>query len=108
MRSWFRKTGGLMAFLAIAALVVGGLAWVTDAALRLEDEQRQDRAQAEVYEKLRLALWKLDSRISPVLAREDSRPYNHYSAIFAPSLALHNSGQPYQPGTVLEPSPLLN
>ncbi|HEV3260892.1 MAG TPA: HAMP domain-containing sensor histidine kinase [Gemmataceae bacterium] len=120
MRSWFRgKRGGLIAFLLISGLVAGGLGWVTAAALRLEEEQRLARLrleeeqqlarlQAEYNDRLRLALWRLDSRVSPVLARESSRPYNHYSAIFAPSVALRNDGQLCQPGTVLEPSPLLN
>src|SRR5690348_16163482 len=101
MRYWFRgKLGGLMAFVAIAALVVGGLGWVTSAALRLEAEQREARSQADVDDKLRLALWRLDSRISPVLAREDARPYHHFSAVYAPPLALRQDGTPWPSGTV--------
>src|SRR5262249_50077540 len=38
----------------------------------------------------------------------DSRAYNHYSAIYAPSLAFNSDGNPYAGGTVLAPSPLLH
>src|SRR5262249_18737744 len=84
-----------------AGLVLGGLGWVTAAALRLEQEQQELR-------NLRLALWRLDSRIAPILAQEDSRPYSHYSAIHAPSAAFSNNGMTFPPGSVLEPSPLLS
>jgi signal transduction histidine kinase len=109
MKDWLRgKPGGLAAFLIIAGLVAGGLGWATAAALRLEGEQRAQRAEAEQANRLRLALWRLDSRISSVLAREDSRPVDQYSAVYAPPLALNNSGACWQAGTVMEPSPLLN
>ena len=42
-----------------------------------------------------------------LLAREHNRPFDHYSAIFAPPLAFDNRGACQTPGTVLEPSPLL-
>lgn len=113
MRHWLRgKRGGLVAFLAIAALVAGGLGWVTSAVLRLEQERIEaraaERAQADRYDQLRLALWTLDSRMAHIFGREESRPYNHYSAVYALSLALQNDGTICTPGSVLEVSPLLN
>ncbi|MFO0841372.1 MAG: HAMP domain-containing sensor histidine kinase [Gemmataceae bacterium] len=109
MRAWLLgKAGAVAAFAAISLLVAGGLGWATGAALRLEREQLDQQAQAEHAEKLRLAMWRLDSRIRAILAREDSRPFNHYSAIFAPPLTIDSAGTPAAPGSVLEPSPLLN
>jgi signal transduction histidine kinase len=127
MRRYLRgKPGSLAAFLIIAALVAGGLGWVTAATLRLEQAQRQARREAELYDqrleqerltaaaledhenKLRLALWRLDSLIAPVLAKEDSRPYNHYSAVYVPPQMLRTNGSAWSRGTVLEPSPLLS
>jgi signal transduction histidine kinase len=109
MTYWLRgKKGGALAFAAIVLLVIGGLGWVTLAALRLEQEQAQTRAEAERTENLRLALWRMDSLVSPVLVQEDSRPANHYSAVFAPSLAISPKGFACPPGTVLEPSPLID
>src|SRR5262245_50911449 len=91
------KVLGLAVYLVIAGLVVGGLGWVTAAALRLE-----------LSERLRLALWRLDSRVAPALVREDSRPYQHYDPVYAPLPALQPNGMTCQPGSVLVPSPLLN
>lgn len=109
MRRIFRgKVGGFVVFLVIAGLVAGGLGWVTAAALRLEREQMQARADAEFTQKLHVALWRLDSRVAPALALEDNRPYNHYSAVFVPTVALRNDGIAWEHGAVIEPSPLLH
>jgi signal transduction histidine kinase len=95
-------------FLLIAALVAGGLGWVTVAALDLERDQHDHRASAEQAGNVRLALWRLDSRIAALLTREDSRPFNHYSAVFAPPLALDTRQNAWRPGALVEPSPLLD
>jgi signal transduction histidine kinase len=109
MKDWLRgKPAGAFGFAMIAGLVAGGLGWATAAALRLEGEQLAQRTESERANLLRLALWRLDSRISPILAREDSRPFNHYSAVYPLPLAVDNRGASCAPGTVLEPSPLLS
>lgn len=109
MRRWLRgQRGGAAAFAVIAALVAGGLGWVTAAALRLEREQLEARSRAEQQARLQLALSLLDSAVRPALAREDGRPYNHYSALYPTSQALDNTGRPLAPGAVFEPSPLLS
>jgi len=106
---WFRgKKGGMLAFAAIALLVAGGLGWVTVAALQLEQERAQTRANAERAENLRTALWRMDGLVSSTLAQEDNRPYNYFSAVYAPFSALNPAGVACDPGTVLEPSPLLD
>lgn len=109
MKYWLRgKRGGLIAFLMISTLVIGGLGWVTAAALQLEQDQLEARAQDQLNTKLREALWRLDSRIWPVLAKEDSRPYNDYSAVYTPPLALRPDTTVCQPGSMVLLSPLLN
>jgi signal transduction histidine kinase len=111
MRSWLRsRIPAMLGFLGIAALVTGGLGWVTAAVLRLEREQVEARDEAERFAQLRPVMWQLDSRIAPILAREDSRPFNHYSAVYPPPLLYANDkeGTPVKPGMVLEPSPLVN
>ncbi|HMF16105.1 MAG TPA: HAMP domain-containing sensor histidine kinase [Gemmataceae bacterium] len=108
MKRWFGgKRGGLLAFVAIALLVAGGLGWVTAAALRLEQEQLEAKAEAELHAKLRLALWRLDSFMFPELAREASRPFAHYSAIYIPAPTFDRRGKELPPGSVWEVSPLL-
>jgi signal transduction histidine kinase len=57
---------------------------------------------------LRMAMWRLDGWIAPHLAREDSRPYAHYSSIHAPVPAMTRTGDPFPLGSVRLPSPLLD
>src|SRR5476651_725548 len=87
---------GLLVFLLIATLVIGGLGWVTAATLRLE-----------LSDQMRLALWRLDSRVSPAIAREDSRPFQHYGPLYVPLPALDQKLYACSAGTILLPSPLL-
>jgi hypothetical protein len=109
MKEWLRgPRGGFLTFLAITALVVGGLGWATAAALRLEQEQLTQRAEVEYDARLRLAMGRLDSRVTPLVAREQSRPFDHYSTIYAPALVFNNRGTCFQAGTVLELTPLLS
>src|SRR6476646_9081509 len=91
-RAWMIAT-----FAFISLLVIGGLGWVTVAALRLE-----------LSDQMRLALWKLDSRVSPSLGREDSRPFQHFDALYIPLPALQRNGFACTSGSVLVPSPLMS
>jgi signal transduction histidine kinase len=104
---FYGKFGGVIAFTAICGLVAGGLGWATAAAVRLEGEQLAEHADAERADRMRLALWRLDSYVAPLIAVEDGRPFNHYSAVFAAPLAYDNRGALRPPGAVVEPSPLL-
>jgi signal transduction histidine kinase len=97
-----------LVFVVIAALVLGGLGWATAAALHLEQAQQASATELARSEQVRLALWRLDSRVAPSLAREDSRPYPHYSALHSPMPALNANGQVWPVGSVFVPSPLLS
>src|SRR5262245_66045720 len=90
---WLRgKRGGLIAFLAIAGLVAGGLGWVTAAALRLEHDQAEARAEADLQARLRQALWQLDSVMMAKLSHGASRPFSHFSALYAPPSPVDQRG----------------
>ncbi|HMP58885.1 MAG TPA: hypothetical protein PKD86_05990 [Gemmatales bacterium] len=110
MSAWFRGHSGFgLAFLAITALVAGGLGWVTWVALDLERAQRLAQAQADRYERLRLALWRLDAKLFPVLARESSRPFTHYRplATFSAAIVPPTRTTAITTCDVLHPSPLI-
>jgi signal transduction histidine kinase len=108
MSPWLQgKRGALLAFLVVAGLVLSGLGWLTATALRLENAGQIAQAQAQEFEKLRLAMWRLDSSLAPVLAREDSRPFQDFSEVFAPVALLQADGTSIPPGRVFEPSPLI-
>ncbi len=108
MRRLRGPVGGAVLFLAVAGLVVGGLGWVTVAALRVEAAQLDAAAQADQASNLRVALYRLDLRISGTLGLEDSRPYDHYAAVHAPFPALPAADPEAAAFAALRvPSPLL-
>lgn len=94
-------------FAAVVALVVGGLGFVTHAALDVEQAERLAFARAESGSRERVALWQLDARILPTLAVENNRPFAHYYAFHTPlPLAVDNKGNIAADPARL-PSPLL-
>src|SRR5260370_425355 len=104
MNRWLQR---LFVFLFIAILIVGGLGWATAETLRIEREHREARVLEQRTAQLREALWRLDGHVSSWLAREDSRPYAHFSPLAGPIPALNDRPVPLEPGRVLIPSPLL-
>ncbi len=98
--------GMVCGLVVLAMLVVGGLAWVSVASLRVEDSQRLSTAQAHAANQERLALWRLDGHMLSPLVLENNRPYSHYSALAPSAIVIDESGSPtVDPGRV--PSPLL-
>lgn len=71
-----------LAFGLVAALVVGGLGWVTVASLRVEAAQLEATARADRASQERLALWRLDGHLLPALGLENNRPFGHYSTLY--------------------------
>ena len=63
------KTGRLMwcTFVAAVAVVVVAMGWTTTAVLRLD-------RRAALEENARLALWRMDSAIAPLIAEDQARP----------------------------------
>ena len=92
------------------ALVVllGGMGWISLLTMRLEDRESEALRQAEREESVRLALWRMESMLTPLIAQESARPYFMYSALFPPHRAYSCMfGEP-QEGDTLVPSALLD
>jgi len=97
-------------FILCAAGLTAAMGWVTHRALTLERAEALARAQAAQQEAMRLALWRMDSTLSTLLAQESGRPFFHY-------LAFYPANRPYDlpldalnPGFAedgMAPSPLL-
>lgn len=86
---------------AVCALaVLEGLGYAGYKALDLQRQRREDEA-------VRLALWRMDSALTAVLAAESARPYFHYRPFHAAERAYSAMLGPVEPGEVLVPSPLL-
>ncbi|MBL7134727.1 MAG: sensor histidine kinase, partial [Phycisphaerae bacterium] len=68
------------AFAAGLAVVLAAMAWLSLEVLRLgRVEARLDRQEAAA-EKVRLALWRMDSALMPLLTRESARRWSDYAA----------------------------
>lgn len=96
------RTKALLVFALCAAGLTAAMGWISVRALALERAGAQARAQTRQQERLRLALWRIDSTLSTLLAQESARPFYHYASFF-------NADRPDAPpgGDALTPSPLL-
>lgn len=68
-------------FWSSVALALGALAWVTVEVIALEKREASSHIEAQRQESIRRALWRMDSRMAPILAIEASRPYSDYKAL---------------------------
>jgi len=94
-------------FGACLLLVLLAVGWVTRITLRLERSQMEARREAEAEEAVRLALWRMDSGLATLIARESARPYFVYRALYPAEGAYASMFDPVNPGEPIVPSPLL-
>ena len=87
-------------YVVCALAVLEGLGYAGYKALDLQRQRRDDEA-------IRLALWRMDSALTAVLAAESARPYFHYRPFHPAERAYSAMLGPIEPGEVLVPSPLL-
>lgn len=93
----FRRPWLLYALALVLGL--GAMGWITATALRTERAEQRARRKADLAEKSRLALWRMDSTMSLFLAPEAARPWSDFEAF-------HPSGGS-RGGAILVPSPTL-
>lgn len=96
-----------LAFGLCVATGVAVLAVLTRAAVELRTREEAAEYDAGRQERIRLALWRMDSSLSPLLTRESARPYYVYKAFAPVSRAYTNKYNAFRPDEVLAPSPLL-
>jgi len=90
-----------------AGLVAAALLAVSLALLRHERAEREANARARHQESLRLALWRMDSAVSLLLAREAERPHTDYEAYAEVPQAILRRDLAQVAEEVIRPSPLL-
>jgi signal transduction histidine kinase len=99
-----RALWGVVLGSALALCAMGVITWH---ALRLEQREHNARVAASFQASLRLALWRIDSAMTPIIAREAARPYYEYQPFYPADRALDAAYKDIAPGEVLVPSPLL-
>jgi signal transduction histidine kinase len=99
-------------FMVCLGLVMAVMAWVSTTMLELDDERLRVRRQAAFEEDIRLALWRIDSTLSPLIGRENARPTRDYrpfsSAAASPVQGRVRGWGQISSGDLLAPSPLLS
>lgn len=75
MRSKWRRIGLWCLFAALWSTVFAAATLISRSLLQLEQAEREARHAAAVEENLRLALWRLDSIIGPLLAQQSVVPF---------------------------------
>jgi signal transduction histidine kinase len=97
-----------LTFVFFLALGFTAMAWMTRTVLRLDHAQARATAAAQLEENVRLALWRMDYAMSPVISQETARPYFEYSPVFPAERAYTRMYTELKSGDVLVPSPLLS
>ncbi|MFY2557097.1 sensor histidine kinase [Corallococcus terminator] len=103
IRSW-------RVWLAVSAcllLALAGVVWLSVFALRLDRADRQARESAGREENVRLALWRLDSELLPLVARESAVAVEAYEAVAPARGVLDAERRPLPEGHAWVASPLL-
>lgn len=97
-----------LTFALCLAVALAATAWISWTALRLERTEAQAWEKAETEERVRLALWRMDSSLAPLLTQEIARPDTAYRAFYSADLMYGKMFQKIPKGEVLVPSPLLS
>ena len=100
MLRWF-------AFLLCLAVFVTVLGWMSVHSLALERARQSAAIEAQTQERVRLALWRMDSFTSALLIRENARPTWHYQAFYQPEDVFTADNRALPKGAAILPSPLL-
>ncbi len=95
------------AFAVCLAALLGAMGWMTHVALGLEASERQARWLAAREENVRLALWRMESALAPLIAEESGRSFQVYSPFYTPPQVYGGKGGSLGPEDLLIPSPLL-
>lgn len=104
------KTGARnqLIFGVFAAVVVGAVSLISALMLGFERDEAASRREAKLQEAIRVAIARMEARLSPLLTREAARPYFHYASFYGADEAYTRMLRPVDVGDVLVPSPLLS
>src|SRR5512136_448671 len=94
-------------FAGCAVIVIAAMAWVSMIVVQLDEAGAKSRQLAQLEENTRLALWRMESMLTPFIAQENARPYYSYQAFFPAERAYTRMLSRLEPNEILIPSPLL-
>ena len=95
-----RTSGKLwLGYLAAGVVVLAVVGVISGVALHLEAEAERNRRREERLDRVRIALWRLDSFMSPVLGRIAGHAYSHFVPAFTPDQLFDAKGKPVATST---------
>jgi len=83
------------------------MGWLTATVLSLDRKRGEMERRSRFEERVRLAMWRMDGLLAPLVGTESARPYFWYSAFHPAGHAFTRLFSRVEPGEVLFPSPLL-
>lgn len=104
MRPWHTW----LVFSLCMAVVLAAMGWLSLTVMQLDHAEAGAIRQAVVEERVRLALWRMDSALAPLIAQESTWPYFAYTSFSPTERTYTNMLNPVQPGEILVASPLLD
>jgi signal transduction histidine kinase len=96
------------AFVACLLIVVAAVGWLSFRALEADNAETIARASATVEENSRLALWRMDSALAPLVTEESARPYYMYEPFYSVERVVGRTLPSKADRAVTLPSPLLS
>ncbi len=95
-------------FAACVAVLLTAMAWMTRRMLTMDHDRAASERTGQMQERVRLALWRMDSLVTALLVRENARPPEHYQPFHSPSdLFSTATHQEVPKGEALLASPLM-
>jgi len=88
-------------------VVVTAMGWISWKLIDLDRAEATAQRHAQQEENVRLALWRMESALAPLIAQEGSRPYFAYSSFYPAQGAYTRMYNAKTPGEFMLPSPLL-
>jgi len=88
-------------------VIFAAVGWISLAVIQLDQAQSEAQKKAAFEEDVRLALWRMDSALAPLIAQENARPYFAYSAYYPANLIYGNTFVNFNQNDIMLPSPLL-
>lgn len=92
-----------LAFALCGIILAAAMGWLTIHALRVDRDRSLAQAKATLEQNVSLALWRMDTKLAPLIAEEATRPHELYESFITVSAPATKSGL----ASDLVPSPLL-
>lgn len=97
-----------LGFAICLGVVLAAMGWISNSVLRLDAAESENHRHAILEENVRLALWRMDSALAPLIAQESARTYFAYRPFYPAERAYNRMFAELDFGEVLMPSDLLN